>query len=161
MAANQERNFTREAAELLIRARSATLATLAAGKPYASLVTPALDAHGAPLLLLSNLAAHTRHLLANPACSLLVVGDATDENPQTAPRLTLSATAELSDTPAARARFLAFHPYAEQYIGFTDFHLWRLIMNDAAYVGGFAASAQLSLAALHHEISLALTAQHG
>jgi putative heme iron utilization protein len=157
MAANQERNFPKEAAALLVAARSATLATLTDGKPHASLVTPALDAQGAPLLLLSDLAAHTRHLHKNPDCSLLVVGTPTDANPQTAPRLTLSATAQIIEDPAARLRFLAIHPYAEQYVDFADFHLWRLVVKDAAYVGGFAAAARLRLVALQHEIMSLIT----
>ncbi|HQT46092.1 MAG: hypothetical protein B7X08_04325 [Acidocella sp. 20-63-7] len=152
MAANQERNFPREAAALLVAARSAALATVAEGKPHASLVTPALDAHGAPLLLLSDLAAHTRHLHKNPDCSLLVVGAPTDANPQTAPRLTLAATAQIIDDPDARRRFLETHPYAQQYADFADFHLWRLVVKDAAYVGGFAAASRLHLAALQQEI---------
>jgi hypothetical protein len=159
MAANQERNFYREAAALLAAARSGTLAsTTAAGLPHAALVTPALDAGGAPILLLSDLAAHTRNLRANPACALLVTGAPVDDNPQTAPRLLLSGTAELLSDDAdadanARARFLRAHPYASQYVGFVDFHLWRLAVSDAHYVGGFAAAARLQIAALQHEIN--------
>ncbi|GLR65622.1 hypothetical protein GCM10010909_03000 [Acidocella aquatica] len=154
MAANQERNFYSEAAGLLTAARSATLATTtAAGLPHAALVTPALDAEGGPILLLSDLAAHTKNLRANPACALLVTGAAVDENPQTAPRLLLSGTARITTDPASRERFLRAHPYASQYAGFADFHLWRVVVNDAHYVGGFAAASRLRLAALQHEIN--------
>ncbi len=155
MAANQERNFNREAARLLAAARAGTLAsTTAAGLPHAALVTPALDAGGAPILLLSDLAAHTRNLRANPACALLVTGAPVDDNPQTTPRLLLSGNAELlSDDAEARARFLRAHPYAGQYVDFGDFHLWRLAVNDAHYVGGFAAASRLRIAALQHEIN--------
>ena len=154
MAANQERNFYEEAASLLTGARAATLATTtAAGLPHAALVTPALDAQGAPILLLSDLAAHTKNLRANPACALLVTGAAADDNPQTAPRLLLSGTAQITTDPTARERFLLAHPYASQYAGFGDFHLWRVEVNDAHYVGGFAAASRLRLAALQHEIN--------
>ena len=154
MAANQERNFYREAAALLSAARAATLATVtAAGLPHAALVTPALDAGGEPVLLLSDLAAHTRNLRANPACALLVSGAAVDANPQTAPRLLLSGVAGIVDDAAARARFLLAHPYASQYAGFGDFNLWRVRVSDAHYVGGFAAASRLRIAALQHEIN--------
>ena len=157
MAANQERNFYSEAASLLATARAGTLATTTpAGLPHAALVTPAPDADGAPLLLLSDLAAHTRNLRANPACALLITGAPVDENPQTAPRLLLSGTARIiTDAAAATARelFLRNHPYAGQYAGFADFNLWRVEVNDAHYVGGFAAASRLRLAALQHEIN--------
>jgi len=53
---------------LMREARSAALATLDAGTgmPFATLVTVAGAADGAPLLLLSDLAAHTRNLKADP-----------------------------------------------------------------------------------------------
>jgi putative heme iron utilization protein len=156
MAANQERNFYREAAMLLAAARMGTLATTQDGAPYAALVTPALDGDGAPVLLLSELAAHTRNLRANPACALLVTGPAPEENPQTAARILLSAIAEQSEAAEARKRFLQTHPYASLYAGFADFSIWRLIVKDAHYVGGFAAASRLDVAALQHEIKSVL-----
>ncbi len=156
MAANQERDFMREAACLLRAARTGTLATTSGGMPHAALVTPALDAQGAPLLLLSDLSAHTRHLRTNPACALLVVGSPASENPQTAPRVLLTGMAQLTDDPAARSCYLKTHPYAELYCGFGDFHFWRLIVSDVHYVGGFAAAAALDAAALQREIKHAL-----
>jgi putative heme iron utilization protein len=152
MAATQERNFAGEAAALIVAARVASLATVADGMPHVALVTPALlDA--APLLLLSELSSHTRNLQANPACSLLLAGQPTSENPQTAPRVTLSGRAVPVPRAAAEAAFLATHPYAALYAGFTDFGYWRLDVSKADYVGGFAAAAALDLAALRHEIN--------
>jgi putative heme iron utilization protein len=152
MAANQERDFYQEAASLLASARTGTLATISGGVPHAALVTPALGADGAPLLLLSELSAHTRHLRANPACALLITGTPVDENPQTAPRILLSGIAQPTDDPDAATRFLKTHSYANLYFGFSDFHLWRLIASDAHYIGGFAAATTLGIAALQHKI---------
>ncbi|MBN9507759.1 MAG: pyridoxamine 5'-phosphate oxidase family protein, partial [Alphaproteobacteria bacterium] len=45
-------------------ARAGTLATVADGQPFASLVTPAMAPDGAVLLFLSTLSEHTRHLRA-------------------------------------------------------------------------------------------------
>jgi putative heme iron utilization protein len=152
MAVNQERDFVREAAALLAGARAGTLATVTpGGLPHAALVTPALDPAGNPLLLLSELSAHTRNLRHNPACALLVTGTAADENPQTAWRLMLSAHAAVAPAEAA-ASYLKTHPYAELYSGFADFHFWLLTLKEAYFVGGFAAAAALPVAALHHEI---------
>jgi heme iron utilization protein len=156
MAANQERDFAREAAALLRAARSGTLATAEAGRPHAALVTPALGPDGSVLLLLSDLSLHTRHLRADPRCALLVTGAAADENPQTAPRLTLRGTVHPLQSDAARAAYLKHHPYAKLYAGFADFHFWTLKPEEAHYVAGFAAAASLQIIALQQEIDAIL-----
>lgn len=132
-----------EVRKLLRAARVGTLATATEGQPYAALVTPAVAADCSPLLLLSALSEHTRHLRAEPRCALLVAGSAAERNPQTAPRATLTGLAEPADDPALKARFLAVHPYAALYAGFGDFGLWRLRPLAAIYVGGFATAVRL------------------
>src|ERR1700742_2649508 len=69
-----ERSFDAvgEAKRLLRTTRSASLATLADGHPFASLVNLATHHDGSPILLLSQLAGHTRHLAADPRLSLLL-----------------------------------------------------------------------------------------
>src|SRR5471030_3333634 len=105
-----------EARKLLRAARSGTLATAAdGGQPFASLVTPACAPDLSVLLLLSNLSEHTRHLRAEPRCSILVCGTAEGANPQTAPRVTVTGTAQIADDPGLKARYLAVHPYASLY----------------------------------------------
>jgi len=155
MAAKQEApDYIGPAAALILAARAGTLATIALdGTPYAALVTPAFTPDGFLLLLLSDLSAHTRHLRHNPSCALLLTGAATSDNPQTTPRVTLSCEAVLESDPRGPETFLRMHPYAELYISFADFHLWRLIPKNAHYVGGFAAAAELDIAALQHGIS--------
>jgi heme iron utilization protein len=136
------------ARKLLRAARVGTLATSSAGQPFASLVTPATGPDLAPLLLLSSLSEHTRHLRAEARCSVLVVGSATEANPQTAPRATITGLAEVVEDPALKARYLAIHPYASLYADFGDFALWRIRPIGGAYVGGFARAARLRAADL-------------
>jgi len=132
-----------EARKLVRAARSGTLATVAQGQPFASLVTPATAPELSVLLLLSDLSEHTRHLRDDPRCSVLVAGTAETANPQTTSRLTLTGRAEATDDPALRARYLAVHPYAALYADFGDFHLWRVGVEAALYVGGFGRAARL------------------
>ena len=141
-----------QARRLLRAARVGSLATSAGGQPFASLVTPACGPGGAVLLLLSELSEHTRHLRADPRCSLLVSGMATGANPQTAPRLTVTGVAELESDPAAKARWLAVHPYAARYAGFGDFALWRVVPAAGLLVGGFALATRLRGAELLPEV---------
>jgi hypothetical protein len=156
MAANQDPAPVQAAARLLIAARVGTLATVHEGVPHASLVTPALDSDGQPLLLLSSLAVHTRHLRVTPACALLVTGVAQTENPQTAPRLCLTGEAQPIESERAKQIFLKIHPYAEQYAEFGDFGFWKIFVSSAQYIGGFASASHLNLTALQHEISVLL-----
>ena len=139
------------ARKLLRAARVGTLASSLAGQPFASLVTPATAPDLGLLLLLSSLSEHTRHLRAEPRCSMLVVGAATGENPQTAPRVTVTGVAEMVDDPGLKARYLAVHPYASLYAGFGDFALWRIRPMGGLFVGGFARAARLREADLAPE----------
>jgi heme iron utilization protein len=133
-----------EARRLLRSTRVGTLATSAKGQPFASLVTPACAPDLSVLLLLSSLSEHTRHLVADPRCSILVCGPATSSNPQTAPRVTVTGVAEQVQDPSLKARFLAVHPYASLYADFGDFGLWRIAPAAALYVGGFARAHRVS-----------------
>jgi putative heme iron utilization protein len=151
MAATQEgsdKDFYKQARGLLLHARVAALATVSEGMPFAALVTPAFLPDLSPLLLLSELSTHTRQLKGNPACALLVTGEAASENPQTAPRLCLTGNATVIPGGAARAAYLAAHPYAEMYVDFADFAFWRIAVTGAHYIGGFAAAARLDVARL-------------
>lgn len=135
-----------EARRLIRGATAATLATQAAGQPFAALVTPAPAPDLSPLLWLSTLSEHTRQLTAEPRCALLFAGAATEANPQTAPRVTVTGLAERvaeAEVPALKARWLARHPYAALYAEFGDFALWRVRIGAALLVGGFARATRL------------------
>jgi putative heme iron utilization protein len=144
--ATQELGF--EARRLIRGAISASLATSAEGMPFGSLVTPATAPDLSVLLLLSSLSEHTRHLRAEPRCSLLFVGEAAGRNPQTAPRVTVTGLAEMvpeAEVGALKARWLAHHPYAALYADFDDFALWRIRPGGALLVGGFARATRLRI----------------
>jgi putative heme iron utilization protein len=139
-------------ADLLRRALSATLATNSrrhAGWPAASFAPFALDADGAPLLLLSEIAEHTRNLEADDrAC--LFMHDAVGEDVRATPRLALYGRARRlngAEVARARERYLARHPSAASLLDL-DFRLWRLELVEAHWVGGFAAARWLTPAQL-------------
>lgn len=126
------------AARRLIRGCGrAALGTSLGGGAYVSLVVPACDIDASPLLLLSDLAQHTKNLLADPQVSLLFDGTAEYPDPLTGPRLTLLGRAERCDDPRAAARFAARHPSSAVYAGFADFHLYRVAIERGHLVAGF------------------------
>ncbi len=135
--------------KLVREAERATLASALArdgsGRPYASLVLSVCDHDGSPVLLLSDLADHSKNLAAAPKAALLFDGTAGHDDPLTGPRASLlgelrPVADEVGDgTLAARleARYLARHPSAEAYAGFADFRLYRMAVESAHLVAGF------------------------
>jgi putative heme iron utilization protein len=117
---------------------AASLATLMDdGAPYVSLVLAAFDADGAPLLLLSRLAQHTQNLLADSRVSLLFDGTAGLEGRLTGPRLTVLGAAAPCTDPEALERYVARHPSASPYAGFSDFGLYRVTIERGHLIAGF------------------------
>lgn len=149
-----------DAARLVTASGKAALATLDAanGHPYVSLVTVGLDEAGRPLMLLSQLARQTKNLDADARASLLfepvfnpAIAAASD--PLAGARVTLIGRvhAIASDDPgltSARERFLARHPDAAMYAGFSDFRFFRLELATAHFIGGFGRIVEVSAPAL-------------
>ncbi len=127
---------------LVRTARTGALGTLTpdTGAPFVSLVTTATDPAGAPLLLLSDLAVHTRNIRTDNRVSLLVE-DAHPDDPLAGSRATIvGRLMRLTEDPereAARRRFLAKHQEASFYAGFGDFAFYRLEIDTVHLVAGF------------------------
>lgn len=144
--------MTREHAGLTIRAlmrsrRSAALSTqlaIADGRAYGALVTVTTDFDGSPLMLFSDLSDHSRNLKTDPRASLLFERASSHRNPQRGPRVTILGHIKKTNKPEHHARFLARHPEAERYAGFGDFRFYRMTIDRAHWVGGFARAQWLS-----------------
>ncbi|MFZ2018283.1 MAG: DUF2470 domain-containing protein [Methyloceanibacter sp.] len=124
---------------LIRRAFKGSMATIDArnGYPYASLVTLATDASGAPILLISNLARHTANLAKDPRASIMVDETGALADPLQGARVALYGKVERTKDEAVRRRFLARHPEASFYFDFPDFGFFRLAVEGAHYIGGF------------------------
>ena len=133
------------AKKLLREGRSGALATLMAGSgaPYCSLVNLATDPSGAPLLLLSKLALHTKNILADARVSLML-DERKEGDPLEGARVMLLGTAAATDEPAARTAYLRRHPEAEMFAGFADFAFYRVAISAAHLVAGFGRIVDLS-----------------
>src|SRR5579872_4188235 len=116
-----------------------SLADGASTRPYASLVAVACDTDASPLLLISDLAQHSRNIAADGRVSLLFDGEGSSagSDPLAEPRLSLLGVAVRHDDERCRARFVARHPGAAQYAGFGDFHLYRVEIGRGHLVAGF------------------------
>lgn len=118
------------------------------GAPLASRVGVATDVDGSPLILISMLSAHTRALVADPRCSLLL-GEPGRGDPLAHPRITLVCRAERleRDTPEqarAERRYLNRNPKAQLYVGLGDFSFFRLEILRGSLNGGFGKAYNLT-----------------
>ena len=117
--------------------RAALACRLADGCPYASLVLVVVDHDLSPLLLLSDLAEHTKAIAGDPRVSLLFDGTQGLDQPLTGARVSLVGRAEPTTDSRLKQRFLAHHPDASMYAGFRDFRFYRVSVARAHLVAGF------------------------
>ena len=140
-----------EVVRLVLAQRWAALATPHDQAPSAAMVAYAVEPGlGSLLLFLSQLSAHTRDLLADPRCALAISAPDTGESdPQLLPRVTLHGTAlavprDAEDFALAGAFYVRRFPDALPRFELGDFHLFRVVVDSARYVGGFARAASFS-----------------
>ena len=126
------------AKKLLREGRSGALATLMTDShdPYCSLVNVATAADGAPLLLISRLAMHTKNILADPRVSLML-DERKPGDPLQGARVMLMGTAGVSADKEVRRRYLDRQPEAEMFAGFGDFAFYRITLKGVHLVAGF------------------------
>jgi putative heme iron utilization protein len=141
------------AKKLLREGRSGALATLmpGSGDPYCSLVNIATAADGAPLLLISRLAVHTKNVLADPRVSLMI-DERKEGDPLQGARVMLMGTAAATEDPEVRRRYLDRQPEANMFAGFGDFAFYRVALKGAHLVAGFGRIVDLKPADVLTEI---------
>lgn len=151
-------NAVAAARRVLRTAPTGGLGTLGGdGYPFTSLVATATTISGEPILLLSDLAVHTRNLKQEARASLLLVepgGEGGD--PLAGARLTVVGRIEADDDPRLRSRFLAHHPEASGYADFKDFAFYRMAVDTAHLVAGFGRIVTIPTADLLIEASQSL-----
>ena len=108
------------------------------GYPFGSIAPFALDYDGQPMMLISDIAQHTRNIKRNNKVSLTVF-DYNAEDPQSGARLTWLGEAESidpSDTET-RNRYLRHFPSAVSYFDTHDFWFYTIRLRRARFIGGF------------------------
>jgi len=126
------------AKKLLREGRTGALATLmpGSGDPYCSLVNIATAVDGAPLLLLSKLALHTKNILADERVSLMI-DERKEGDPLEGARVMLMGTCATNSEQSSGSSYLRRHPEAEAFANFADFAFYRIDICRAHLVAGF------------------------
>ncbi len=126
------------AKKLLREGRSGAFATLipGSGDPYCSLVNVATAVDGAPLFLLSNLALHTKNIMADKRVSLML-DERKEGDPLEGARIMLMGTCSKNSDVSASISYLRRHPDAEMFANFADFAFYRMEVVRVHLVAGF------------------------
>jgi putative heme iron utilization protein len=108
------------------------------GYPFGSIAPYTLNYDGEPIILISDIAQHTRNIKQNNKVSLTVFDPSADDA-QASSRLNWIGDAESidpSDTQS-RDRYLRYFPSAESYFETHDFSFYRIGLRRARFIGGF------------------------
>ena len=137
-AADTARALIRESSVAALGTQGMTQSAAEGPWPYVSFVTAACDVDGTPILLLSDLAEHTKNIASDPRISLLFTGTAgAGGDPLARGRVTVLGRAERTSDKRQAQRFLARHEEARGYASFRDFHFYRVAVTRAHLVAGF------------------------
>ncbi|KAM0000284.1 putative FMN-binding split barrel, hem oxygenase HugZ-like superfamily [Helianthus debilis subsp. tardiflorus] len=107
------------------------------GYPSGSTVDFACDDNGSPILAVSNLALHTKDLLTNPKCSLLIAKDPEDRTDLIITLHGDAVTVPENERDAVRTTYMARHPDAV-WVDFDDFMFLRIEPKAVRFVSGVA-----------------------
>lgn len=132
-----------DALSVMNSVQHAALASLdaASGHPLSTRVGFGTIDDVEPLIFVSGLSPHTKALLSDPRCSLLL-GQVGKGDPLTNPRLTLQGTVERVSEPqrdemGLKDLWLEQHPKSKIYIDLPDFIFFKIKVSNATLIAGF------------------------
>jgi heme iron utilization protein len=138
--------FSKEAGEIremLGRERSGVLSTISvkeAGWPFGSITPYAQLETGEPVILISEIAEHTRNVRRDARVSLLVQDSASIRSPQAGARVTILGYAIPMPPPYlehAGRLYTSVFPDSATYFSAHDFSLYTIVVTQIRYIGGF------------------------
>ena len=122
--------------------------------PYSTFSIAAFDYDLSPILLLSDLSEHTTNIKNNSYVSIMFCEEKkmynyfpefknkikliNYEDPMSRPRVTLIGKLSITKKKIHKERFLSRHPAARLYSNFSDMNFYKLKIDSAHLVGGFA-----------------------
>jgi len=130
--ADEARRFTRGQTSGVL----STISKRLDGFPFGSVAPFILDHAGRPVILISDIAEHTKNIDADPRVSLIVQPYSSDM--QVTGRVTVIGRAEkLEEKDSLGPRYLRYFPQAAGYFAMHDFHFYRIEPIRIRWIGGF------------------------
>lgn len=138
MAANESGAMARR---LFLNEYQAVLSTISVdvqGYPFGSVVPYCVDRQGQPIILISDIAQHTKNIKADARVSIICLEHDADDQ-QAAGRMTLMADAEkiTAGDNDAIWRYYSFFPHSRDYHKTHGFDFYRLKGRKIRFIGGF------------------------
>ena len=134
------RKAVRDARRLARTHSNGILSTLSAdmgGWPFGSVAPYILDFEGNPILLLSDLAQHSRNIKQDERVSLIAWEDEKSDIQQSG-RVTLLGRAVITEhSESLRDRYLRYLPQAQEYFAIHDFRFYKVAVERVRFIGGF------------------------
>ena len=133
--------IAREARGLLLSEYQAILSTHSvdvSGYPFGSVVPYCLNRTGKPVILISDIAQHTKNILTDPRVSLIAI-DRDADDPQTVGRVTCIGDAvklDENDTDCIE-RYYNYFPQSRDYHTTHDFNFYSIEPVRVRFIGGF------------------------
>lgn len=128
-------------ARLLLRSRqNAVLSTLSVemeGWPFGSVAPYILDYAGDPVLLMSDLAQHSRNVRQDARASLLIWEHDVGDIQKGARATLLGRVSEIPMDVLLQDRYQRYVPDAQRYFEIHDFRFYRLEVERVRFIGGF------------------------
>jgi putative heme iron utilization protein len=130
------------AKELFHEMNSGVLSTISvdeAGYPFGSITPFSLTHEGSPVILISDLAQHTKNIKADSKCSITVYKQKVG-NQQTSARVTLLADAKViseEERENITTKYLAIFPEAKRYFEAHAFEFYKLVPRRIRFILGF------------------------
>jgi heme iron utilization protein len=163
----------REARQLLRAHRYGALSTLSKkfdGHPFGSICPYLVDHDGSLLLLISDLAEHSKNIKADPRVSLITHSQE-DPQIQAQGRVTVVGSAQhAAERTALSERYQRYFPEAASYLALADFQFYSIVPQVIRYIGGFGKIhwvraedylvVPYSLTAVEHEVIGHMNADH-
>jgi len=144
---------------LLKNSKIASLGTSKDNQPFVSMVAYSHSPNFSEFYIhVSQLAVHTKNILENDKVSLMICqSDYQTKNPNTLARVTITGKAfiiEKSDENFASIKqtYLEKNPTAEMLFNLGDFQIFKIEVDQARYVAGFAKTFSLSKKSLENVI---------
>ena len=139
--------YEKNAAVLLRESSEGVLSTISKkfeGYPFGSFTTFTTDRNRTVIIYASGLAQHTKNLVQNSKASLTIYNLKKNGDQQDSQRLTLLGDLVLADNQDdCKERFSLFLPHSVNYHKMHDFSFYKLLINQARWIGGFGQIAWL------------------
>lgn len=107
------------------------------GYPFGSVVPFCLSENLEPIILISNIAQHTKNINQNSKVSLTIFDNSKSGDIQANARVTYIGNAISDNSESLKNKYEKFFPQSKKYFEFHDFSIYKIILKKIRFIDGF------------------------